>query len=242
MNNSILIQNDVNSLQFSSSSISSDYGIINASIGSHTKNSSTNSTSFRENIGEFVDKSSLPNTNDNDDFIIEIFRFKFTKEFMEELYQFSKIHQFLNRKDFKEAWIMWEEKNSLIIQAEIDRLNHLDFHGDILDKMFKSARYYFRKRVDNVTSKDCNKIENRKYQCSSKLLLETIEQHIKTILCKEDSVKKPSIAFLDFCKVNKDLLKDEILDLNKQGIIELKDIQIKIKKTYKNKYFSILHK
>ena len=34
-----------------------------------------------------------------------IYRFKFTEQFMEELYKFSKIHQYDDRKDFKEAWL-----------------------------------------------------------------------------------------------------------------------------------------
>ncbi len=47
------------------------------------------------------------NENDrNDEFksnSINIFRFKFTQEFMSELYKFSKIHQYDHRKDFKEV-------------------------------------------------------------------------------------------------------------------------------------------
>ena len=36
-----------------------------------------------------------------------IYRYKFTEHFMEELYEFSKIHQYDARKDFKEAWKIW---------------------------------------------------------------------------------------------------------------------------------------
>jgi hypothetical protein len=40
-----------------------------------------------------------------------IYRFKFTEEFMEYLHNFSKIHQYDERKDFKEAWNIWIETN-----------------------------------------------------------------------------------------------------------------------------------
>jgi hypothetical protein len=75
-----------------------------------------------------------------------IFRFKFTEAFMEDLYKFSKIHQYDHRKDFKEAWTIWIEENNDIIDEEVERLLALGYDGDILDKMFKSARYYFRKK------------------------------------------------------------------------------------------------
>ena len=44
---------------------------------------------------------------------VNIFRYKFTDEFMEDLFKFSKIHQYDHRSVFKEAWIIWtqEKKN-----------------------------------------------------------------------------------------------------------------------------------
>ena len=72
---------------------------------------------------------------------IVIYRFKFTEEFMEDLYKFSKIHQYDDRKDFKEAWKVWTKENENIINDEMRRLLNLGYEGDVLDKMFKSARY-----------------------------------------------------------------------------------------------------
>ena len=84
--------------------------------------------------------------NSNNELSNMIYRFKFTEDFMSELYKFSKIHQFDDRKDFKEAWKIWTEENEQIIDSEMCRLLHLGYNGDVLDKMFKSARYYFRKK------------------------------------------------------------------------------------------------
>ena len=70
-----------------------------------------------------------------------IFRYKFTEEFMGELYKFSKIHQYDERNDFKEAWNLWKQDNDEIIDEETNRLKRLGYNGDVIDKMFKSGRY-----------------------------------------------------------------------------------------------------
>ena len=88
------------------------------------------------------------NRKDEEDelYDVNIFRYKFCEDFTKPLYQFSKIHQYDHRKDFKEAWNIWIEENEDLVNKEVRRLTELDYKGDILDKMFKSARYYFRKK------------------------------------------------------------------------------------------------
>ena len=75
-----------------------------------------------------------------------IYRYKFEEVFVEQLSRFAKIHQYDHRKDFKEAWTKWMDENEEIVSEEVRRLVSLDYKGDIIDKMFKSARYYFRKK------------------------------------------------------------------------------------------------
>ena len=77
---------------------------------------------------------------------IPIYRYKFSNDFTEGLFTFAKIHQYDDRKTFKEAWTKWTEENDIIITNEIRRLKDNGYEGNILDKMFKSARYYFRKK------------------------------------------------------------------------------------------------
>ena len=280
-------KNDTNSLLDSSDCLSNNHGTIDSTYSSIPD---ANEHEFRPRDKQYDSISSsrtyeLSNSCNNDDdgelmslplssSIIPIYRFKFTQEFMEELHQFSKIHYLDNRKDFKEAWTKWsEEEKKDLIEKEIKRLNDLGFHGDILDKMFKSARYYFRKRKEGTNSssnnssnsssnnssnsssnsssnrndskKDVEVQEKRHYHCCSKYFLEIMDKQIKNLLQEKDKEledKKPSIAFLHFCKDNKDLLKEEIESLFKIGFTDVKEIQYKIKKTYKNKYFSIIHK
>ena len=92
-------------------------------------------------------KDDIKNDRKDDElFDVNIFRYKFSDEFTGPLYQFSKIHQYDHRKDFKEAWNIWIEENDDLVNKEAKRLSELDYKGDIIDKMFKSARYYFRKK------------------------------------------------------------------------------------------------
>jgi hypothetical protein len=156
-----------------------------------------------------------------------IYRYKFSDEFIEEMYKFSKIHQYDDRKSFKEAWNIWTEDVDELISNEIRRLNKLGYEGDIIDKMFKSARYYFRKK--NTEKKEPK--TRREYVCIDKDFLEIIDQHII------NNSFKPSEGFDDFCKNNIDILQKEVNNLYKNYITDKNEIKFKIKKTYKNRYF-----
>jgi hypothetical protein len=164
---------------------------------------------------------------------IDIFRFKFTQDFMDLLFEFSKVHQYDNRKDFKEAWKTWTDENEEVIDEETERLNMMGYRGDVIDKMFKSARYYFR----NKTTDKKKPKERRDYICVGKDLLESMDAHIQR--CIENADYKPSIAFLNFCNdpENKLVLQKEVLHFHEMNIHDVDFIQDKIKKTYKNRYF-----
>lgn len=101
---------------------------------------------LQENTSDAKNHDSSHQVLDNDKNAL-IYRFKFTEEFMQELYTFSKIHQYDDRTDFKEAWIVWMNDQNELISSEQERMISLGYHGDILEKMYKSARYYFRKKT-----------------------------------------------------------------------------------------------
>jgi len=172
----------------------------------------------------------------NNDITINIYRYKFTNDFTNELYKFSKIHQYDHRKDFKEAWEIWIDDNSDLIDDEVRRLTNLGYDGDILNKMFKSARYYFRKK--STEKKEPNK--RRIYVGSQKELLEAMDDHIKSSILSGEF--KPSDGFDDFCKKNVELLKEQVNQLIRAEITDSNIIKSKIKKTYKNRYFLIISK
>ncbi len=163
-----------------------------------------------------------------------IFRFKFTEEFMEELYKFSKIHQYDERKDFKEAWQLWVDENLELVDTESRRLNMLGYEGDILTKMFKSARYYFRKK----STVPVEPKQRRQYISVNHELLEAMDTHVKTNI-RTDGYQ-PKTGFVSFCKENEVILKQTISNIFEQGIKDAETIQTKLKKTYKNRYFILI--
>ena len=167
---------------------------------------------------------------------INIYRYKFNDDFTCELYKFSKIHQYDNIKDFKEAWEIWLEEKSEYVIEEVRRLTNLGYDGDIIDKMFKSARYYFRKKSTEKKAPQ----KRRAYHSVNRELLETMDSHITRHI--NDTDYKPSDGFDSFCKENISLLKEEINILCKNGFTDAEQIKQKIKKTYKNRYFILINK
>ena len=156
-----------------------------------------------------------------------IYRYKFADDVCAELDRFSKVHQYDVHKTFKEAWAEWTMDNDDLVTAEVQRLTNLGYEGDILDKMFKSARYYYRKK----STEKKTPAKRRNYVGVQKELLEAMDEYI------QDNASKPAIGFVDFCKSHMELLKTEIDILRANGITERQEIQNKIKKTYKNRYF-----
>jgi hypothetical protein len=171
-----------------------------------------------------------------DHFNVNIYRYKFTDHFTHELFKFAKIHQYDDRKAFKEAWNIWMEDNDDIINEEHVRLHQMGYDGDVLDKMFKSARYYFRKK--STEKKEPSK--RRVYVGSQKDLLEAMDEHINSNIISGEF--KPSEGFDEFCKQHVNLIKEEISVLYRAGYVNVHEIEAKIKKTYKNRYFLVVSK
>jgi len=180
-------------------------------------------------------KNDLSNYKNN----INIYRYKFSERINELLLTFSKIHQYDDRKTFKEAWEIWSEDNKETLDCEIERLKEINYEGDIINKMFKSARYYFRKKT--IEKKEPKK--RRNYIGAQKEFLDTMDKHI-SINIINNSHFKPSDGFNEFCleTSNKELLNEEIKRLQTMDIKDVNEIKNKIKKTYKNRYFMLVKK
>ena len=80
---------------------------------------------------------------------IKTFRFEFSKPFIQELSRFSKVHQYDERHTYKKEWTAWKSDQAIaeIMEMEKRRLEENGYAGNIEDKMFKSGRYYFRKKT-----------------------------------------------------------------------------------------------
>jgi hypothetical protein len=162
---------------------------------------------------------------------VNIFRYKFTNDVMDELTSFAKIHQYDDRKTYKDAWAEWIELNQMLIRGEIERLTSLGYTGNIIDKMYRASRYYFR----NKTKKP-QPVKRRKYISVDSEMLDAMDTHIHKNIKNEGY--KPSVGYSDFCETNSDILRDEVAKMC-MGDLSVDDIIQKIKKTYKNRYFII---
>ena len=188
---------------------------------------------IEDKIDEIIDKREEKEREGEEEYL-PIFRYKFSKEIMDILYEFSKIHQYDDREIFKESWISWIEIHEDIINIEIKRLKQNGCIKDILKKMFVSSRYYFRKKSTVIQEQK----KRGSYISVNKNLLISMDNHII------DNIKlqnfKPSTGFTDFCINNTSIIKEQILLLSLQNINDLEYIHNKIKKTYKNRYFTAL--
>ena len=228
-------ENKYNRLQIQRLDIDSVSRIDSCNIDNYGTNNSTLSSltttyllSRNETCEKITENTSVHNIN------IKVFRFKFNDFITNELDHFSKIHKYDNSTDYKDAWKIWVEENHDMVERETNRLNALGFEGDVTDKMFKSSRYYYRKKTEDKKEPQ----ERREYIKIDAILLLKMDEHIKENVHTKDY--QPKIGFLDFCKKNMDVLKDIIFKMKENGITDIQLIQNKIKKTYKNRYFTIV--
>jgi len=135
------------------------------------------------------------------------YRFKYTNSLTEELMYFSKLHQYDDRNLFKDEWNLWIKTPEILnlINTEIERLTIDGQKGDLLDKIYKSARYYYRKKGDNQS------ITIRKPNISfSSQFLEFIDTNIKSQIFHNicDTTTKYNVE-------NDDITNDNINDTTK---------------------------
>jgi len=162
----------------------------------------------------------------------QIYRYKLSDTIYEIIINFAKLHQYDERKDYKEAWQLLVEANEAVFTIEKERLSKLNYKGDVLDKMYKSGRYYFKEKP---SQKKENKNSSTEYIKLSKTILQAIDRHIRL----NNSPCKPSNGYNLFCIEQEETINREIERLSN---LEKEVIMNKIKKSYKNRYFTIQKK
>jgi len=160
-----------------------------------------------------------------------IYRYKFTDEIINLLTAFAKTHQFDDRHVYKEAWNIWYEENLEALETEVRRMISLGYDGNVADKMFKAGRYYFRKKNLIMAKPQVR----RKYITFGPEVLDAMDEHVDANITNPDY--SPASGYINFCETNIPILKMEIQNVCSKHIISGKDMSLKIKKTYKNRYF-----
>lgn len=173
---------------------------------------------------------------------IKTLHFNFTEQMTNELAVFADTHKHDDRKTFKLAWLEWLDTDTIssLVETEIQTQIAKGFTGDVLDKMFTSVRYYFRKKLFKVKPE---KQERKKYISLCPIFLAEIDKHALNII-KENTVKSdsdknlanisPAKAYTNFCETNQEPMYAQIEHL--VDLLEYTEICEKMKKTYKNRF------
>jgi hypothetical protein len=185
--------------------------------------------------------------------ILKTYHFNPSSALVEQLTYFASVHRFDERKVFKETWKKWiaEPEIAPLIEAEIRRLVSAGYTGDALQKIFKSVRYYYKKKPSTVDN-DGNEIKKepkkrKTYEGFDSKTLETmdtfiahqIKSHIVNVVQDTDGNAlpvcqiSPATAFTHFCDSNKQELELDTIE---------KAELAKYKKTFKNRFFCIRKK
>ena len=191
---------------------------------------------------------------------LKIFRYKLSDNIMELITQFAKIHQYDDRHSYKDAWVnQWLNDHGELVEREISRLQQLGYKGDVIDKMFKAGRYYFREKESLEKKKNKNTDEagddndagadaseageereeekpQRTYCVMNTEVIKVMDTHLISIM-KEPKFK-PANGYKQFCEQHMDILRQEIARLIQvDAMMTLEKMSEKIKKTYKNRYY-----
>ena len=182
-------------------------------------------------------------------------RHTYSEEVVEQLSSFAKVHEYDDRKEFKEAWHKWMEepdiKNTIV--AEVARLTANGLSGDILDRMYKSARYYYRKKGGEAVAEPTIRKE---YEGLPRTVLKTIDDfiysEINRNIAETEKGSNPIItitaaqSFTTYCKLHYDVISDLLPPMNDEACKvntnmreELKKVTDRLKKTYKNRFYNI---
>jgi hypothetical protein len=166
--------------------------------------------------------------------ILQQHHFNYSDDFAYRLSKFATDHINLKNKDFKSAWEEWTKINAATILEEKERMRSQGYEGSIDEKMYFSARYYYRKkaiREQNDQDPDV-KIPRKKYESSEKQVLEQMSEHIILQISRGSGVNEsnecivsgmtPSKSFANYCE-----------ELN------MPEDDAKIKKIYKNLYWRV---
>jgi hypothetical protein len=178
-------------------------------------------------------------------------RYKFTSEIINLLSEFAKMHQHEGSKDYKESWCKWimEPEISGELEEEKSRLIKDGIVGDVMDRLYKSSRYYYRKKINKPEESPKNR---KKYEGLTKDILHKMDAHIIReingsidVLENDDIVSRftPAKSFETYMEENSSCVLDLIQDMSsstaEERRIQTTEVINRVKKTYKNRFYKI---
>jgi hypothetical protein len=181
-------------------------------------------------------------------------RFDYSPIFAEKLASFAKENINTDRKAYKEKWIFWKNTNRELYNIEIQNIINKGYEGNPDEKIYESVRYYYRKKL-LIQTKPKKQIPKQKLAPLSNEITEQMDKHILEYISiatsKSITNKKylsPAAAFADYCEKNQPNITKEVYRLKKlqdksnQSLLDPIQTEIKFKKSYKNRFYILLHK
>ena len=167
-----------------------------------------------------------------------VFRFNFDDSVVDVVTEFAKTHEHDDATSYKEAWKVWCDENQDVIRMETTRLCDLGYDGDVVEKMYKAGRYYFRTKKTAVVSPKAR----RNYISLDATLIASMDAHIGANIGAVDFT--PAHGFELYDKRESEAIKVEVGRLADDGECKAskEDLVAKIKKTYKNRYYILSRK
>lgn len=160
---------------------------------------------------------------------MNVFRYNFSEELINKISLFAKANKDMDIENFRNNFENWKKDNEIEINIEFRRLHELNYKGDLNDKLFKSARYYYKNKEKKETKK------RKKYIRFNKDILKNIDEFIKD---NNENNQKPSFVYKLF--MNNDKYKNNIEKQYQELInnkLDYNEIEEKFKKTFKNKLY-----
>lgn len=165
------------------------------------------------------------------------YRFKFNRELLGNIREFSKLHSNDSCDEFMSEFNLWIRSNQSLIDSEKARIENLGFKGDIEKKIYKSARYYFKHKANKakenafpISSKSTNYISRSPY------FSKTVESYIL------NNPIKASVLFQQFINETDESIQISIRnEKNRLANYQLNDEMVlkKIRKSFDNAYYKI---
>ena len=158
-------------------------------------------------------------------------RFNISQEMTDLLIGFHEKNKDLGKNEYKKQWEQFTQDNNDTINTEERSLVNAGFNGNLTRKMFTSVRYYLSKKTNDKNDPK----ERRAYVHIDKPILEAMNDHI--VSNKDNGDFTPAIGYKEFFEQNEQQLIIEKNRLKTTSDLSDKEIDFKIKKTYKNRYF-----
>ena len=167
---------------------------------------------------------------------VRTYRFKLDPNIVTMIHDFAIMHKHDSREDYKEFWEQWLQENSECLKTEETRLERMGYSGDFRDKIYKSGRYYYKKKGTSLDKKEPKR--RRKYVNLEPDFLDCIDDFIKDYYTK--NVTRPQECYVDFLENKKEEYGESMKHLTEEQELSKNDAENKIKKTFKNRYFQYM--